>query len=76
MDNGSIVFAFFGVPLGLGLLVGSVIVAFGALLCLAWIVNRLAGMLTTAILARLRALRAEPDERRSTRTNELMTPDQ
>ncbi len=47
MDNGSIVFAFFGLPLGMGLVVGSVIVVLGALMRLAWIVNRLAVILMT-----------------------------
>lgn len=76
MDNGSIIFAFFGLPLGVGLVVGSVIVVLGALMCLAWIINRLAGMLTITIVSWLRARRAELDEDPMTRTSELMTPDQ
>ncbi|MCS3842206.1 hypothetical protein [Microbacterium sp. AK031] len=76
MDNGSIVFAFFGLPLGLGLLVGSVMVGVGVLMCLAWSFNRLAGFLTATILSRFRARQAELEEDPSMRTSELMTPDQ
>lgn len=54
MDNGSIVFGLVGLPFWLGLIAGGVMVVAGLAMCFAWMLNRLAGVLTEKILGAIR----------------------